>query len=168
MLLPTRHALLLTALAALLLTGCGYQLSSMAPITLPKEQTRLYIAKVTNPTIESWIEPRLRSSLRDELTRRGGVQWVERNQAETEVEVIIHSFSTSSSVKGEDDETVRSSASITLEIQLFDRQDHAMLWTSGPVSGQESYSGDSQQEEAAFDAMEEVIRKSADRLSDQF
>jgi outer membrane lipopolysaccharide assembly protein LptE/RlpB len=168
MLLPTRHALLLTVLAALLLTGCGYQLSSMAPITLPKEQTRLYIAKVTNPTIESWIEPRLRSSLRDELTRRGGVQWVEPSLAETKVEVIVHSFSTSSSVKGEDDETVRSSASITLEVQLFDRQDHAMLWTSGRVTDQESYSGKAQRQEAALTAMEEAIRKSADRLSDQF
>jgi outer membrane lipopolysaccharide assembly protein LptE/RlpB len=165
---PTRLVLLLTVLAALFLTGCGYQLSSMAPITLPREQTKLYITKVTNPTIESWIEPRLRSSLRDEFTRRGGVQWVDRNRAETLVEVIIHSFSTSSSVKGEDDETVRSSASISLEVQLFDGRDHALLWTSGRVSDQESYSGEGQRQEAAFDALEEAIRKSADRLSDRF
>jgi len=170
MLLPTRLCtrFLLTVLVLATLAGCGYQLSSMAPITLPEGQTRLYIAKVTNPTIESWIEPRLRSSLRDEFTRRGGVQWVQRSEAESVMEVRVHNYSASTSVKGEDSETVRSSASITLEVQIFDRDDHALLWTSGRVSDQESYSGDSNRLEASYTALEEAVRKSADRLSDQF
>ena len=144
----------------------------MAPITLPGGHTRLYIAKVTNPTIESWIEPRLRSSLRDEFTRRGSVEWVERAEAQSLVEILVHSFSSATSVKGEDEETVRSSAVITLEVQIFDSSDHALLWTSGRISGQESYTGsgsnDPKRLEASYTALEEAVRKSADRLSDQF
>ncbi|GAB1400694.1 hypothetical protein MASR1M66_21490 [Aminivibrio sp.] len=81
-------------------SACGYSLTANAPIDLPADSTRLYLAKVTNPTTETWLEPMLRSSLRDELTRRGNVTWVGRNEAEATVNVDVRSYSTSDSVKG--------------------------------------------------------------------
>ena len=60
----------------------------------------------------------------------------------------------------------------SLDVQIFDSSDHARLWTSGRISGQESYTGsgsnDPKRLEASYTALEEAVRKSADRLSDQF
>jgi hypothetical protein len=166
---------------ALLLPACGYQLTARAPIQLPQDSTRLYLDKVTNPTTETWIEPMLRSSLRDELTRRGNVTWVSRDEAEATVNIDVRSYSTSDSLKGRDDVTLKSAASIQMVVTFFSTKTNALIWTSGPISASESFRGSSQiqsssgtlqstsaKREATQEAVDLAVRKVADQLGQKF
>lgn len=166
---------------ALLLPSCGYQLTANAPIDLPQSSTRLFLNKVTNPTTETWMEPMLRSTLRDELTRRGNVTWVGQDEAEATVNVEVRSFSTSDSLKGRDDVTLKSEALIQMEVSFFSTKTNALIWTSGPIVASESYrkmsegqssSGNLQsssaKREAAQGAIDEAVRMVADRLAQKF
>ena len=151
----------------LLLPACGYQLTANAPIDLPKDSTRLFLAKVTNPTTETWLEPMLRSSLRDELTRRGNVTWVGPNEAQALVNVDVRSYRTSDALKGLDDVTLKSQANIQMEVTFFNAKTNALIWTSGPVSASESYRGTNKRE-ATQKAIDQAVRIVADRLSQKF
>ena len=166
---------------ALLLPACGYQLTARAPIQLPQDSTRLYLDKVTNPTTETWIEPMLRSSLRDELTRRGNVAWVSRDEAEATVNIDVRSYSTSDSLKGRDDVTLKSAASIQMVVTFFSTKTNALIWTSGPILASESFRGASEiqsssgtlqstsaKREATQEAVDLAVRKVADQLGQKF
>lgn len=166
---------------ALFLSACGYQLTARAPIQLPEDSTRLYLNKVTNPTTETWLEPMLRSSLRDELTRRGNVAWVGRDEAEATVNIDVRSYSTSDSLKGRDDVTLKSEARILMVVTFYSAKTNALIWTSGPVSAAESYRGTggtvtstgllqttSAKREATQEAVDLAVRMVADRLGQKF
>lgn len=166
---------------ALLLPACGYQLTARAPIQLPDDSTRLYLNKVTNPTTETWLEPMLRSSLRDELTRRGNVTWVDREQAEATVNIDVRSYSTSDALKGRDDVTLKSSARIHLVVTFYSAKTNALIWTSGPVTASESYRGsggtrsstgdlqsNNAKREATQNAIDLAVRMVADNLAQKF
>ncbi|MBU4524294.1 MAG: hypothetical protein KUA37_10945 [Desulfomicrobium sp.] len=166
---------------ALFLPACGYQLTARAPIQLPDDSTRLYLNKVTNPTTETWLEPMLRSSLRDELTRRGNVTWVDREQAEATVNIDVRSYSTSDALKGRDDVTLKSSASIHMVVTFYSAKTNALIWTSGPVTASESYRGsggtrsstgelqyNNAKREATQNAIDLAVRMVADNLGQKF
>jgi len=166
---------------ALLLPSCGYQLSARAPIQLPQGSTRLYLNKVTNPTTETWLEPMLRSSLRDELTRRGNVSWVGRDEAEATVNIDVLSYSTSDSLKGRDDVTLKSQAQFLMVVTFYSTKTNALIWTSGPVAASESYRGaggtitstgllqsTSAKREATQGAIDLAVRMVADQLGQKF
>ena len=154
--------------AALLMTACGYRLTANAPIDLPRDSSKLFLAKVTNPTTETWLDPMLRNSLRDELTRRGNVTWVARDEAEATVNVDVRSYSTSDAVKGLDDVTVKSEVRIQMVVSFFGAQKGVLLWTSGPVVVTESYRGTDSKREATQNAVDLAMRMVADRLSQKF
>lgn len=151
-----------------LLSACGYQLSAHAPITLPQDKTLLFLNKVTNPTTETWMEPMLRSSIRDELTRRGKVKWVGRDEAQGTVNVDVRQYSTADSVKAEDDITYKSRATVTLEVSFFDADTNMLIWTSGPVTAFESFRASNAKRQATQDAVDQAMRIVADRLSQKF
>lgn len=161
--------ILWAAFAALLvLPTCGYRLTAQAPIDLPRDSTRLFLGKVVNPTTETWFEPMLRSSLRDELTRRGNVTWVDRDAAQATVNIDVRYYSTSDVVKGLDDVTLKSEARVQLEVSFFDAKTNALIWTSGPVMASESYRGTDGKRNATEAAIELAMRMVADRLSQKF
>ncbi len=162
------RVILLLLGVVLLLPACGYQLTANAPIDLPKDSTRLFLAKVTNPTTETWLEPMLRSSLRDELTSRGNVTWVGRDEAEATVNVDVRSYSTSDAVKGRDDVTFKSRVTIQMEVSFFSTKTSALIWTSGPVVASESYRGTGGKKDATQGAIDLAVRMVADRLSQKF
>ncbi|WP_169793614.1 LPS assembly lipoprotein LptE [Desulfomicrobium orale] len=151
-----------------LLSACGYRLSAQAPISLPQDNTRLYLGKVTNPSTETWLEPMLRSGLRDELTRRGRVVWVDREQAQSRVTLNVRQYSSSDSVKGLDDVTVTSQVVIQLEVSFFSTETNSLIWTSGLVTASESYRGAGAKRQATQNAVDLAMRMVADRLAQQF
>ncbi len=150
------------------ITGCGYTFSGTAPIDLPKGKTLLCITKFVNPSTESWLEPSLRAELRDEFTRRGQVQWVNRAAAQTLVTIKVLSYSDSSTLKASDDETVKSAIQLTLEVEMYNAEDGTLIWSSGTIHSSESYRGDSGQSDAQSDAVEDAATKVADRLGQVF
>jgi hypothetical protein len=110
----------------------------------------------------------LRSSLRDELTRRGQVTWVDRNEAEATVNIDVRSYSTSDAVKGRDDVTFKSMVTIQMEVSFFSTKTSALIWTSGPVVASESYRGTGGKKDATQEAVDLAMRMVADRLSQKF
>jgi hypothetical protein len=150
-----------------LLSGCGYQLASKGPVVLPEDQRSLCMDSVENPTLQTWLGPRLRSVLRDELTRRGWTRWTSRNQADLLVRIVIDRYSRSSKVRDEDDETLRYSASISMRIDLVSRTTDQVVWSSGMVGESESYFGNSTT--AADMAVTELaVRRAVDRLAQRY
>lgn len=164
----------MAVLCIAILSACGYQLTAQGPIVLPENSTKLFLNKVTNPTTETWLEPMLRNSFRDELTRRGNVTWVGPDEAEASVNIDVRKFSTSSSVKGRDDRTIKSSASIQMEVTFISNKTNALIWTSGPVLAAESFRAatssqfDTGARLASKDAIDLAVRMVADRLSEKF
>jgi outer membrane lipopolysaccharide assembly protein LptE/RlpB len=159
--------ILLLALV-LLLPACGYQLTAQAPIDLPRDSTMLFLDKVANPTTETWLEPMLRNSLREELTRRGNVTWVSRDAAQATVNVDVRAYSTSDAVKGRDDVTVKSEVRIQMDVSFFSTKKGSLIWTSGPVIASESYRGADNKRKATQEAVDLAVRMVADRLSQKF
>jgi hypothetical protein len=150
------------------LTGCGYTFSGMAPIELPQGQTLLCITKFENPTTEPWLEPSLRAEIRDEFTRRGQVKWVSRNEAETLVTIRVIRYSSSSTHKGSNDETVTSAVQLSVAVDMYNAADRTVIWTSGPINVSESFRGDSGEPKAREDAVRLTAEQIADRLGQAF
>ena len=150
------------------LTGCGYTFSGMAPIDLPMGKKRLCITKFINPSTEAWLEPSLRSELRDEFTRRGQVTWVQRNEAETLVTIKVLTYSSSSTLKASDDETVKSAIQLSVEVQMYNAEDHTLIWSSGRIYASESYRGDGNKSDAQTTAVSLAAERVADRLGQAF
>ena len=150
------------------LTGCGYSFSAMAPIDLPKDQTLLCITKFVNPSTEAWLEPSLRAELRDEFTRRGQVKWVAKNEAETLVTIRVIRYSSSSTLKGSDDETVTSAIQLSVAVDMYNAVEHNVIWTSGTVNVSQSFKGESTEQKAREDAVSLAAERIADRLGQAF
>lgn len=150
------------------LFSCGYHFSSTAPITLPRSQTKLYLSRVDNPTQLGWLTPYIRSELRDELTNRGQVSWVGRDEAETLVQVEVKDFTSSDSLKGRDDESVKFSARITLRVLMSNARDGEPLWNSGWQTGTEMFYTAGEKNSASQKAADEALRRAADDLGQEF
>ncbi|WP_457572562.1 LPS assembly lipoprotein LptE [Desulfovulcanus sp.] len=159
--------LLISQLLLLCQTGCGYQFSSISPVSLPHGYTCLYISRVVNPSQESWLEPKIRSYLRDELTRRGQVRWVSKDKAEVLVRINIKEFSTAS-VKGEKDQSIKYIAQVVLEVLMFSAKDKTLIWTSGQINGNKSYYNENEKRVAAEQAVEKALDLVVDRLGNGF
>jgi outer membrane lipopolysaccharide assembly protein LptE/RlpB len=149
---------------ALLLSACGYNLGSEGPVSLKPANRALYIERVDNPTAYTWLEPRLRSLFRDEVTRRGWATWVERKQATGLVVITVRNYLRNTGVYGRDDKTLRYSAGLTLSARVISPLDGSVLWDSGMVSWSENFSPG---EEQAVDALvtDLAVRQLVDRMT---
>ena len=93
----------------------------------------------------------------------------------------MRSYSTSDSLKGRDDVTLKSSANILMVVTFFSAKTNALIWTSGPISASESFRGgsgtitstglvqtSSAKREATQEAVDMAVRKVADQLGQKF
>jgi hypothetical protein len=152
----------------LVLTSCGYQLQGRNELVLPGGAKRLYLARVDHPSSEPWMEPTLRTSLREELARRGDITWTERADADLTLSLRVIQYGTGASVTGRDDITLKSQAVITLELIMREAATGAVVWNSGPITVAESYRGLGSQQGATERAIAEAMRRIADRLQPLF
>ncbi|MCF8085584.1 MAG: hypothetical protein K9J48_01700 [Desulfohalobiaceae bacterium] len=148
---------------ALLLSACGYHFSSAAPLDLPRNMERLYLGEIEDPTTEPQLESRLRTSIRNEFTQRGDVQWVPRERAEGQLQVRIMSFSSSSKLENPEQETVRFEAVLRFQGRIFQSEDDALVWESRELTVRESYAQQSERDEAKS----RVVRLAAEKLANQ-
>lgn len=137
--LNTVKRLLTFMLLVFIVTGCGYQNSATQPLTMPAGVTKVAFGKVQNPTLERWLEPALRSQIRDEITFRGQLQWVDRADAEALINIKILSLEDSDGIRGNDDVTLKYDETLRMQMQLVDPADNKIIWNSGTVSVSESY-----------------------------
>jgi hypothetical protein len=157
----------LPLLLLLLLAGCGYSFGGSGSV-LPEEYRTLAISGVENPTTLTWLEPRLRKLLRDELTRRGSIKWVDdRKDAEALISIRIIRYNRPTSVAGQGDVTLQSTASIQFEATIKSNIDGSVLWSSGEITQDwPFFSG--QEAEADQEVTRLAIRRLADRMAQDY
>ena len=148
-------ACVLVLAAASSLTGCGYTFTAKTPYHLPEGISAVYLGQVANPSIETWLEPRLRNALRDELTRRGGIHWVEEPEAEGRLELTIHNFRSGTKLEDPQETTVRSEMILRMELVLFSAKSRERLAGSGVVNARESFNPQDRRDELS--ARERVV-----------
>lgn len=151
----------------LVLAACsGYRMTSGdAPLALPEGTRTLFLKDVENPTLYPEAGAQLRALVRDEFTRRGGVVWTGPDEASAYLHLKIVSFTTSAAVTDEDDETLKSNASISLEGRITRRSDGSEVWR-GRASHSESFLSD--REAARESVIEHAARKLADALAQNY
>lgn len=166
-------------IACLFLASCGYNFAGSSPINMPEDKRHLFISQLINPTQEAWLEPYLRSNVRDEFTRRGQVNWVDQNQAEALMQIEVIQFRTSDSQTGARDRTVRSTVTLNMKVDIVSARTGEVIWSSGSVSGSSSYflqtedrsmpgAYGPEHRRAAQEAADQAITRTADRLGDGF
>ncbi|MDD4951634.1 MAG: LPS assembly lipoprotein LptE [Desulfovibrionaceae bacterium] len=158
---------LAAAAAALLCLSCGYHLAGEGPLVLDKEHRELFIAEVANPTTETWLGPRLRSLLRDELTRRGQIRWVDRGRASALVKLEVTKFSRGSAVYGVEEQTLRYEVELRFRARIVSAVDNTLLWDSGEITQTEPYFGN-EQTAADNTVTEQAVRRLAERMSENY
>lgn len=155
-------------LLPLLLTACGYSFGEGGKSVLKPEYRVLAIDGVENPTMLSWLEPRIRKLLKDELTNRGTITWTDdRRKADALINIKIDRYYRPTAVSGSSDETLRSNAIFNFTATITSTTDDAVIWSSGAInqswpffSGQES--------EADAEVTRLGIRRLADKMSQNY
>ena len=148
-------------LAALLVACAGYGPSSQAALTLPEGRRDLCIVEVDNPTLRPDLSAQLRGLLRDELSRRSQVRWTDREHATGLVHLLVHDFSSQTTLTGSHEQTLKSTASISVEAWIERRPEGGELWRTGRVSLSRSFTGNDRS-----DAETRVLEQAAQRLAD--
>jgi len=169
-----RYAGLALLLALLLaLGGCGYSFTGQsagdpdAASRLDPAFRKMALARVENPTVEPWLEPRLRSLIRDEFTRRRVVTWTDKDKATSLLTVVIKKFARSTLVAGQQDQSVKLSTGLTLVFRVHRASDGAVLWESAELNQKESFfPGDS--EGADLRVTDLAVRLLADRMTQNY
>ncbi len=127
----------------------------------------LAIEKVENPSLDPSLEHRLRTKVRDELASRGLVLWEDAAQADARMYLRIHHVLDRARVKDEDDETLKSYVEVQMDSTIRRREDNALLWQSGLIEVQWSYTG-LDGSPALDQALDLAVRQLADRMGQAY
>ncbi|MDR3640333.1 MAG: LPS assembly lipoprotein LptE [Humidesulfovibrio sp.] len=166
--------LALLAALALALCGCGYTFTGMgspdaedAASRLAPELRHMTLVRVDNPTTEAWLEPRLRSLIRDEFNRRRLVTWTEKSKATSLLTIVIKRYSRATSIAGQQDQSVKLQAAITLSFRVTRASDGAVIYDSGEQTQTESYyPGDSDGADQRITDL--TVRRMADLMTENY
>ena len=151
------------------LAGCsGYTMGEGGSSVLAPEYRTIAIDEVHNPTTLSWLEPEVRKLLRDELNNRGTITWTDdRARADALISITILRYNRATSVAGESDETLRSTADFQFEAEIHSTRTGEVLWRSGRM-GQSwpFFTGDEAEADAQVTRL--GIRRLADRMTQNY
>ncbi|CCH50043.1 LPS assembly lipoprotein LptE [Pseudodesulfovibrio piezophilus] len=155
-------------LLPLMLMACGYGFGNAGHSVLARNFRTITITKVENPTMQTWLEPRIRKLLRDELGARSNITWTDdREEADAFLEFKIVKYYRPTAVEGEDDDTLRSTARFEFQAVIKSAVDSHVVWASGTINQSwPFYSG--QESEADKEVTRLGIRRLADRLSQNY
>jgi len=161
-----RHTAIFLLLA---LAGCsGYSLGEGNSSVLPPEYRTVAIGEMTNPTTLSWLEPRIRKLLRDELNNRGTITWVNtQSEADAIIAITIRSYSRPTAVEGDSDQTLRSEAEFKFSATITSATNDAVLWDSGLITQSWPFFIGGE-EEADREVTRLGIRRLADRMTQNY
>lgn len=161
-------------IALLALCGCGYHFTGSAPADGTEQASRLApelrmmaVARVDNPTTEAWLEPRLRSLVRDEFNRRRLVTWTDKAKATSLLTIIIKKYTRATALYGQADQSVKLDAGINVIFRVTRAADGFVIWDSGEQTQDESYyPGDS--EGADMRVTDMLVRRMADLMTENY
>ncbi|MGE4263941.1 MAG: LPS assembly lipoprotein LptE [Desulfovibrio sp.] len=161
-------------IALLALCGCGYHFTGSAPADgteqasrLAPELRKMAVARVDNPTTEAWLEPRLRSLVRDEFNRRRLVTWTDKAKATSLLTITIKKYTRATALYGQADQSLKLDAGITVIFRVTRATDGSIIWDSGEQTQDESYyPGDS--EGADMRVTDMLVRRMADLMTENY
>ena len=170
--LSSRNALWAAfALLAVLLLGlssCGYHLGADSPSIFKNSSKTLKIKGVDYPTLQQWLPFTIRSALRDEVTARHLVQWVDSGPADYEIQLRVDSYTTREWMRDEIDTiTQLYDASMGIEAIVYDGSTNKELWRSGIVYYSERLR-DPNEQLAAGELVTQIVRRIVDRMRNKF
>ncbi|TIH17358.1 hypothetical protein D0S45_06785 [Marinifilum sp. JC120] len=148
-------------------SACGYHNSATEPNRVGEQFREVAIAKVENPTLERWLEPKLRSMMRDEITRRGQLVWTDKSKAEALFNIRILELSDGSRILGDQDVTLKYDMTLKLQMKVTSATDGALIWNSGPLEVTESYYV-GQEEETKQLIIKLMVRRLVDRMNQAY
>ena len=164
-----RSVFSLLAVAVFLSTsGCGGYQFTGEPLVMPEGHRLLCIDEIDNPTMETWLRPMLRSMIRNELTRRGDVEWTSRAGADALLTVRIKRYLVEARIQDSSDFTLKKMVEIQVDAELTRTSDNTQLWQSGTVVSHETYLTDGELPAARSRAVEKAVRELADRMGHAF
>ncbi|WP_319762286.1 LPS assembly lipoprotein LptE [Maridesulfovibrio sp.] len=148
-------------------SACGYHNSATEPNRVGEQFREVAIAKVENPTLERWLEPKIRSMLRDEITRRGQLVWTDKSKADALFNIKVLELSDGSRILGDQDVTMKYDMTLKVQMKVTDATDGSLIWNSGPFSVTESYY--TGQEEATKQLVTKLlVRRLVDKMNQAY
>ena len=165
------HSLLVAAIMALPLAGCGYQWqgseNASASSVLGVGVSTVKIVGVEQSSLYPWVPYYLRSLMRDEITLRRLAKWQDDGEADYTLEMRMPSFSVSSYVSNTEDITLINAATVYLEVIVYEGGSGAVAWRSGLVGYSDHF--ENQREHVAIrELLREVVRRTVDRMQLRF
>lgn len=153
----------------LLMMGCsGYSFGEEGTSVLPPGDRTVAVEKITNPSTLSWMEPRLRSLLRDELNNRNTITWVDSpSKADATITINVLSYNRPTAVSGAKEETLRSVASISLKATVRSTITNEIIWTSGTLSQDWPFFTGGETE-ADMEVTQQIIRQLANHMTQNY
>ncbi len=160
-------------LAAALLHGCGYGFAPKSGPSVLNDKVKegkstLAIRKVENPTLQTWLEPTLRNDLRDEITSRASVTWVQPDAADMLLDLNITRYIIQAAIQDEKEKTLRYQVELVLEATLVDAAEGTVIWQSGPIRRIEFYLNDAEKSAAERDVVFQAVRVLVDHMGHSF
>lgn len=162
---------LLCLMGVLLCSGCGYIWrgepgSRSENSVLGTGSSTLRIKSVEQNTLYPWLTYAIRSQIRDEVNTRKLAVWADQGDTDFTLGVRIISFQ----IRGYGEyqnQTLLFTATINMELIVFDGATNTEVWRSGAVLYSENY--ENINEEAAIrDVVTEGLRRGMDRLQQRF
>jgi hypothetical protein len=133
--------LLLAALMAPALFGCGYQFVGESTL-LPKDAKTIYVEPFVNRSRDVGIEKELTSALRGEFYRRRQLMVVDQAElADVIVSGVIRSLDSSIASVNRLDEVLQYESRLDLDVTLRRREPNEVLWRGQGLQLNEVYAG---------------------------
>jgi outer membrane lipopolysaccharide assembly protein LptE/RlpB len=163
----TRLLWLLVLAAGLVVSCAGYRFAGEDYSVLEPKFRDLALVDVSNPSTYTWLGPRLRSLVRDELTRRNVVRWTDKAKAQSHLYVEVKRYHRKAAVTGTYDQTLKLDATLVMQARIFSAADGSVLWDSREISITRSYFPG--EEQAVDDLVADLaVRSLADRMSERY
>ena len=161
--LPIHFFVVLPVLACLFLASCGYKLASEEPSVLGNGEKTLKVKRIENPTLYPWLSYQMRTVLHDEINYRQLAKWVDSGEADYEIEIVVKRFNLQDHGYVSTGSSVMYSASMTMQMRLYDGSTNKQVWNSGDISYSRVYDTDNAQA-ATEELSRELIFRCLDRM----
>ena len=173
------YILLPCLLMALVVAGCGYQLTSREPSVLTRlsnatnasengqELPTMKIKGISNPTLYISLEHQLRGAFRDAIANRNIARWQDSGLADYELQINITKYTMDGWGYSSSGDSVMYRAALTMDAVVYSGETNQPVWNSGQVSLSRTYDTDNERE-AAYALALEVVDRIVDRMRSAF
>lgn len=164
--ITTFYCILLWFHISILLTGCGYtwqgQEKYFSKRTILGDGTKtLCMNNVEQSTLYPWLPYMIRTQVRNDINARKLAIWVDSGPSDFTLTVRINSFQIRSAGEYKQ-HNLLFTATVNMELIIFDGKTNTEIWNSGPVIYSENYEHANEEQ-----AIQEVIFMTTRRAIDQ-